>query len=148
VEDLAGTSVKEVLAVTTDGYAAHFDGASWRVFDLPTNGGLNSVCMLDDGLFAICGYNSTILIGRRDHWQLVAPIDQARNYYGVAKWGKDIFFAHLGGIDVFDGLTLRPYDIPQIPKSEFTVLRSGPDGVWSFADHTVGVITAAGWRRV
>jgi hypothetical protein len=145
VEDLSGTGFNDLLAVTTDGYAAYFDGSSWHLLDLPSNAGLNRICRLPDGRYAIAGYNSTVLLGQRDQWQRVAPLVESRNYYGVASWGSDVFVASLGGIDVFDGTELRPVPIPTQPKLELSTLTTGPDGVWSLSGHTIGLVSAAGW---
>jgi hypothetical protein len=147
IEDLSGTGCNDLLAVTTDGYAACFDGSSWHLLDLPSHAGLNQICRLRDGRYAIAGYNSTLLIGQRDQWQRVAPLKQDRNYYGVASWRSDVFVASLGNIDVFNGTALRRVPIPQ-PKRELAILASGPDGVWSLCGHTIGMVSAAGWRDV
>jgi hypothetical protein len=145
IEDLSGTGFNDLMAVTTDGYAAHFDGSAWHVLDLPSSSGLNRICRLSDGKYAITGYNGTALIGAGDQWQLIPPIDDARNYFGVASWGTDVFFSYLGGIDVFDGVDFRPLKIPKASKLEFAILRSGADGVWSLAGQTIGKVTATGW---
>jgi hypothetical protein len=144
VEDLSGTGFHDLMVVSTDDCAAYFDGSSWYPVDLPSSAGLNAICRLPDGRYAIAGYKSTLLIGQRDQWQTVAPIDIRRSYYGVANWGNDVFAAHIGGIDVFDGTTLRPLPIPEQPEREFTKLAIGPDGVWSLCGHSIDLVTADG----
>jgi hypothetical protein len=134
--------------VTTDGYAACFDGSSWHLLDLPSHAGLNRICRLRDGRYAIAGYNSTLLVGQRDQWQQVAPLEQNRNYYGDASCGSDMFVTSLGSIDVFDGTALGRLPIPTPPKRELARQTSGPDGVWSLCGHTIGMVSAAGWRDV
>ena len=148
VEDLCGTSHSNLTVVTSDGYGARFDGSTWHKLDLPSNTGLNSICRIADGRYFIAGDNSTLIVGEKDEWDLVAPIDSTRNYYGVGALGTNVFVAYLGGIDVFDGYQLRPLILPDDEQLEFTVLREGSDGVWSFVGHTVGVISSSGWRKL
>ena len=147
IEDLSGSGFHDLLAVSTDGYAAHFDGSAWRLLDLPSNAGLNRICRLPQGGYAIAGYKSTLLLGQQDRWQSVAPIDNRRSYYGVASSGGDVFVAYPGGIDVFDGTGLRELPVPADPEREFTTLRGGPDGVWSLCGHHIDLVTAAGLRH-
>lgn len=148
IEDLCGPSPSDFIAVTTDGYGAHFDGSAWHELDLPRNVGFNRICRMQDGRYAITGYSGTLIIGRPGQWDLIPTINDEVTYYGVAASGNDVFLASLGDIFVFDGAQFRRFPIPAAPDQEFGVLRSGPDGVWSFTGHTVGVITASGWRRL
>lgn len=146
IEDLAGTSVSDFTVVTSDGYGARFDGRAWHKLDLPGNSSLNTICSLPDGRYAIGGDNDTLLIGAADQWQAVATDDMERDYWGIAAEGGAIYLASVGGIDVYDGVSLQPLAIPKRKKNEFVVLRSGPDGVWSLAGRSVGLIVAGQWQ--
>lgn len=146
VKDATGNGYNDLMVVTTDGFASHFDGSAWCSLDLPTSGGLNSACCLANGQYALAGYNSTVLIGARDQWQAITPFSSHRNYYGVASADGEVFVAYLGGIDRVDGASLRPVALPKAPpKLEFAFLRSGPNGVWSASGHTIGRMTPTGW---
>jgi hypothetical protein len=59
-----------------------------------------------------------------------------------------MYAAHLGGIDKLENGTLTALEIADAGELEFTVLRKGPDGIWSFAGKTIGVIGPEGWRTV
>ncbi|MDP9994088.1 hypothetical protein J2W28_006486 [Variovorax boronicumulans] len=146
IEDLAGTSASDFMVVTSDGYGARFDGRAWHKLDLPGNSSLNTVCRLPDGRFAIGGDNDTLLIGAADQWQAVATDDMERDYWGIAAEGEAIYLAHVDGIDTYDGASLQPLAIAKRQKNEFVVLRSGPDGVWSLAGRSVGLIAAGRWQ--
>jgi len=146
IEDLIGSSVRDFVAVTSDGLGASFNGSKWRDLELPTNASLSSVCELRDGRYAIAGRQGTMLIGKHGQWSVADPIDPERNYWGVAAHNGLVYAAYLGGIDVFDGADIRPFAVPR--GLEHTVLRSGPDGIWSFAGKTIGLITEDGWRTV
>ena len=103
---------------------------------------------MQDGRYAITGYSGTLIIGQPGQWDLIPTINDEVTYYGVAASGNDVFLASLSDIFVFDGTRFRRFPIPDARDQEFGVLRSGKDGVWSFTGHTVGVITASGWRRL
>jgi hypothetical protein len=148
IEDIAGISRRKFVAVSTDGLATAFENDEWETLDIPTSSGLNRVCALTDGRYAIAGYNGTLIVGRDDTWRIVEPLDSSRNYYGVAQLSDRIYVSYLGGIDFFDGETLQPLAVPQSSKPEFAVLRNGVDGVCSFAGHTVGIVSESGWRTL
>ncbi|MDL5367881.1 hypothetical protein QSH18_19930 [Xanthomonas sp. NCPPB 2654] len=147
IEDIAGSSRSDVVAVTSEGYAAHFDGKNWTVLDLPTKAGLTSICRLDNGHYAIVGKNGTVLIGVADQWSIVQPIDTRRSYWGVATYDDEIYAAHLPGVDKVAGQTLIALDIEEADL-QFTVLRSSAEGVLSFADRTIGLIRDDRWQTI
>jgi hypothetical protein len=147
IEDLAGSSRTDLTVVSNDGYAARFDGQRWHKLDLPSNVPLNSIARLDDNRYAICGDGATLLIGAADQWRAIALPDDERDYWGVAADSDDtIYLAHVGGIDIVSGTSAQALKIPQRRQNEFIVLRSGPDGVWSFAGRSVGRITGGQWQ--
>lgn len=148
LESICGSSASDFIAVTTDGFGAHFDGAVWHNLDLPTNVPFNAVCRLPQGGFAIVGDAATLIIGQPGQWRLVRPDEAEYTFWGVAARESEIFVGNVGGIEVFDGSSFRLLDIPQEEDDEFGLLRQGPDGIWSFNGHTIGVITSAGWQRL
>jgi hypothetical protein len=147
IEDIAGSGRSDFVAVTSDGYAAHFDGKNWSVIDLPTNASLTSICRLDNGHYAIVGKNGTVLIGVADQWSIIQPTDTSRSYWGVATYHDEIYAAHLAGVDKVVGQTLIALDIEEADL-QFTVLRSSNEGVWSFADRTIGLIRDDQWQTI
>jgi hypothetical protein len=149
IEDLAGDSVSDFIAVTSDGYAAHFNGTRWQILDLPTNASLTSICKLSTR-YAIAGKNGTVLLrsSLQDQWIIIPPLDQTRSYWGVAILGEAIYVAHLGGIDVVLQGTLTPLTISDASQLQFTVLRNGVGCVWSFAGKTIGQIVGNQWQSV
>lgn len=147
IEDIAGSSRNDIVAVTSDGWAAHFDGTNWAVLDLPTNASLTSICRLNNDRYAIAGKNGVVLIGAADQWSVVQPIDTRRSYWGVAAYGDVIYAAHSAGVDKVAGQTLIALDIEEADL-QFTVLRSSSEGVWSFADRTIGLIRDDQWQTV
>jgi hypothetical protein len=148
IEDLAGTSRRDFVAVTSDGYAAQFDDTRWRVLDLPTNASLTSICRLSDNRYALAGKNGAVLIGADDQWTILNPISARRSYWGIAAGNAAIYVAHLGGIDLVTGTTLVSLNIEDADTLQFTVLRSGSEGVWSFANKTIGLISDGRWRTI
>lgn len=148
IEDLAGRDATDFVVVTSDGYAARFDGSTWRVLDLPANGRLASVCMLEGDGYAVAGDGGIVVIGADGECQTVVPSDDERSYYGVGAEGELIYAAHLGGIDLVSAGALTPLDIEPSGDLEFAVLRAAPDGVWSFAGTTIGLIRAGRWHTI
>jgi hypothetical protein len=148
IEDIAGTGRKDIVAVTSDGYAAHFDGSQWRVLDLPTNTSLTSICALGSHRYAISGKTGTIIVGDKSHWNIISPIDSERSYWGIAADNGIIYVAHLGGIDKVVDQGLAALDIQGKDELQFTVLRDSSDGVWSFAGRTIGVIRNDTWHTL
>lgn len=146
IEDLAGTAVDDFVAVTSEGYAAQFDGRDWHKIDLPSSAALNCITLLGDGRYAIGGDSGTLVVGAREHWQALPLADAERDYWGIAAEGDTIYLAHVGGIDMVAGSDAQALKIPPRRQNEFVVLRSGADGVWSFAGRSVGLITAGLWR--
>lgn len=146
IEDLAGPSQADFTAVSNDGYAARFDGQRWHKLDLPSNTPLNAIARLADDRYAIAGDGATLLVGAADQWQTIALPDDERDYWGVAAEGDAIYLAHVGGIDVVSGNSVQALKIARRRQNEFVVLRSGPDGVWSFAGHSVGRIAGGLWQ--
>lgn len=148
IEDIAGVTAKQLFAVTSEGVGAMYDGLNWVNADLPTNVKLSSVCTWRDNEFVIAGSEGVVIVGQKGRWRILDPINDERTYWGVASEGERIYVAHLGGIDVIVDERLAPLEIPDAEHLEFTVLRNGPDGVWSFAGQTVGLVTADGWRTI
>jgi hypothetical protein len=146
IEDLAGPSVGDFTVATSDGFGARFDGRTWHKLDLPSSSGLNTICRLPEARYAIAGDNGTLLIGAADQWQAVQVPESERDYWGIAAAGETIYLAYVEGIDVYDGASMQPLKIPRRRQNEFVVLRSGPDGVWSFAGRSVGLIAAGQWQ--
>lgn len=148
IEDITGYRSGAIFGVTSEGVAAVFDGSTWFNADLPTNTKLSSVCAVGSGRLAIAGGEGLIIVGQIGDWDVLDAIDSERTYWGIAVQNERIYAAHLGGIDVVEDGRLNPLEIPGVERLEFTVLRSGADGIWSFAGQTVGLITADGWRTV
>ncbi|MFY0562197.1 hypothetical protein ACN28E_00010 [Archangium lansingense] len=146
IEDLAGTSRRDLIAVTSDGYAAHFNGVEWRVLDLPAKASLTSICTLANGRQAISGKNGTVMVGGGTQWSVIRPIDVNRSYWGIASHHEALYVAHLAGIDRVSGQDLVSLDIEAADELQFTVLRGGHEGVWSFADRTIGLIRDDRWH--
>jgi hypothetical protein len=147
IEDVSGTGPHDLIAVTSDGHAATFDGTGWLRVDLPTNASLTAICRLTDDRYAISGKGGTLVIGSGTRWQLVQPVVED-NYWGVATFDGELYVARLNGIDQLVNGTLTPLALPPIGALQFAVLRSGPEGVWSFADRTIGVIANAIWTTI
>lgn len=148
IEDMAGKSRSNFIAVTSDGYAAYFNGAGWQVLDLPTNASLTSICRLANDGYAIAGKNGTVIVGAEDQWRIIHPIDDRRSYWGVAEHNGQIYVAHLGGIDMVSEQMLVPLYIEEADDLQFTVLRGSTEGVWSFADRTIGLIRDSHWQTI
>lgn len=148
IEDIAGTSRNDFVAVTSDGYAAHFNGKRWATLDIPTNTDLTSICPLAGQNYAISGGDGVVLIGSGDQWQVLNHDDEERHYWGIASHAGSIYAAHLAGIDKVSGEDLIALKIPNSKKLQFTVLRSSDWGVWSFAERTVGLIRNDQWQTV
>lgn len=147
IEDLAGSSRSNITVVSNDGYAAHFTGQRWHKLDLPSNVPLNSIARLTDNNYAISGDGATLLIGAEDQWRVISLPDDERDYWGIAADGDNtIYLTHVGGIDVVSDTSVQALNIPRRRQNEFVVLRSGPDGVWSFAGRSVGRIIGGQWQ--
>ncbi len=148
IEDVAGPSSTDFLAVTSEGFAASFRGSSWHQLDLPTNAAFSSVCRAEDNFFAVAGENGTIVTGRAQEWRVADTLDDDRKYWGIAAKRSRVYAAYLGGIDICEQDRVFPLVIPDGLSLEYTALCSGPDGIWSFAGKTIGLITEEGWRTV
>ncbi|QDF03225.1 hypothetical protein [Myxococcus xanthus] len=146
IEDIAGPSATDMIAVTSDGHGARFDGEAWHKLALTGSSSLNCACRLPRGRYAIAGDNATLWIGSANKWQAVPAPQLERDYTGIAADGATLYLAHLGGIDVYEGGAMRPMKIPSRRRNEFVVLRSGPDGIGSFAGRSVGLIAAGQWQ--
>ena len=146
IEDLAGPSVGDFTVATSDGFGARFDGRVWNKLDLPSSSSLNTICRLSGGRYAIAGDNGTLLIGSAHQWQAVQLPETERDYWGIASAGETIYLAYVDGIDVYEDGSMQSLKIPRRRQNEFVVLRSGPNGVWSYAGRSVGLITAGKWQ--
>ncbi len=148
IEDLSGSSGADFTVATSDGFVAHFDGGEWRERCRSSSSGFNAICGLGQGRYAVAGTNDTLWIGGGTHWQAMKLPEQERDYTGIAAFGETIYLAHLEGIDVFENGALRQLEIPRRVRNEFVVLRSGPDGIWSFAGRSVGLVVDGEWRVI
>jgi hypothetical protein len=148
IEGICGNSVNDFVVVTSDGFGAFFNGSDWHNLDIPTNVNFTSICMLEDGQYAIAGYHGTILIGNREQWSIVEPIDEERSYWGVGNHNGAVYLSHSGGIDVLRDNKITSLDISEANQYEFTGLTTSTDGVWSCSGQTIGIITADGWRTI
>ena len=145
-ENPAGESASDFTVATSDGFGARFDGGAWHKLDLPGSASLNAICRSTGKSYAIGGDNDTLLVGSGDRWRAVMLPKGERDYSGIAEADGALFLAHLGGIDVYDGTSLKAVEIPRRSRNEFAVLRSGPNGVWSFAGRSVGLIARGQWQ--
>lgn len=148
IEDLAGSSASDFIAVTSDGFVAHFDGRAWSVVDFPSNASFTSICMPRKEHYVICGKRGSVIVGSRNTWAVVPGLDEEVDYWGIASHNQRLYAAHLEGID-----EITPTGAIQIPIRNskslyFTVLRCCEDGVWSFADHTIGRVTNDVWTTL
>lgn len=148
IEGICGNSVNDFVVVTSDGLGAFFNGSDWHNLDLPTNVNFTSVCVLEDGRYAIAGYDGTILLGNREQWSIVEPIDEERSYWGIASRDGVVYVSHSGGIDMLRDNKITSLDIPEASQYEFTGLTTSTDGIWSCSGQTIGIITADGWRTI
>jgi hypothetical protein len=149
IEDLAGHGASDFVAVTSDGYAAHFNGRGWQVIDLPTGASLTSIDRAGEN-YAMAGKNGTLLLGKlaQGQWSIVPAPDPSRDYWGVAIVGRSVYAAHLGGIDMVSNGSLVPVGIAEAASLQFAVLRGAADGAWSFAGQTIGQVVGDRWRTV
>ncbi|AKF85752.1 hypothetical protein MFUL124B02_15765 [Myxococcus fulvus 124B02] len=147
LEDLAGSRRDDFSVVTSEGHLARFDGTRWHRVPLPVDAGLNALCAWEDTL-ALCGGVGTVLIGRGSDWRVIRSPHSSRTYWGIAAFQGHVYAAHLGGIDRVAGDALVPMAIEASDRLRFTVLRGARDGVWSFADRTVGWIHDDQWHTV
>lgn len=146
IEDLAGVSASDFTVATSDGFGARFDGRAWHKLELPSSSSLNTICRCPDGRYAIAGDNDTLLIGAADQWQAIPLPEEERDFWGIAAEGESLYLSHIGGIEVYGGGALKSVKIPRRARNEFVVLRSGPDGIWSFAGRSVGLISGGQWQ--
>lgn len=147
IEDLAGSSQSDIVAVTSDGYVAHFDGSQWTILDIPSNASFTSICVTRTGQYAISGKNGTILIGALSGWAVIPGLDDDVDYWGIAVHDMRIYAASQDGIDEITPLGATPVPIHN-DSLDFAVLRSCQDGVWSFANRTVGYVAGGAWITV
>lgn len=148
IEDLAGASVSNFVAVTSDGYVAHFDGQAWSALDFPSNASLTSICITRPGQYAISGKTGLIVVGTLNAWAQVPNLDPEVDYWGIAAHDQRIYAASLDGVDEITPQGPSPIPIPNVDALDFTVLRAGPDGVWSFADRTIGRVAKGQWTLI
>ncbi len=148
IEGICGNSVNDFVVVTSDGLGAFFNGSDWHNLDLPTNASLTSVCVLEDGRYAIAEYYGTILLGNREQWSIIEPIDEERSYWGIVSRDGVVYVSHSGGIDMLCDNKITSLDIPEANQYEFTGLTASTDGIWSCSGQTIGIITADGWRTI
>lgn len=148
IEGIGGKSSNDFIVVTSDGFGAWFNGSNWHNLDLPTNVNLTSVCLLDDGRYAIAGYNGTVLLGNRERWFIIEPVNEERSYWGIACHDGIVYVSHSGGIDVLSDNKLTSLDIPEAGQYEFTGLTSANNGIWSCSGQSIGFITVDGWHKI
>lgn len=145
LKDIAGTSLKDMVAVSQHGVAARYDGRTWIDLHLPSNMKMSSVTSLASGQYAIAGSGKNLFIGAVDQWRQVTAEDSSRDYYGVAAQRDLIYVAHIAGIDVFDGGGLKEVSYDDKSNLEFAFLRGGEKHVWSFSGSTIGRIQGREW---
>lgn len=148
IEDLAGSSVSDFVAITSDGYVAHFNGRTWSVLDFPSNASFTSICVTRPAHYAVCGKSGTIVVGTLNNWATVPNLDADVDYWGIAAHDQKIYAANLDGIDEITPNGATPVAIPNDNQLDFTVLREGLDGIWSFADRTIGCLAQGQWITV
>lgn len=147
IEDLAGNSAKDLVAVTSDGYVAHFDGRRWGVLDFPSNASFTSICKTRAGHYAVVGKNGTVVVGTLNAWALV-PIEDDVDYWGIAVDDQRLYAASLDGIDEITPTGATEIAIADRDDLYFTVLRSCADGVYSFANHSIGRVSGGIWATL
>jgi hypothetical protein len=148
IEEVAGTGASDILAVTSDGYVAHFDGTKWVTVDFPSNASLTSVNHLANGQYAIAGKSGTLVLGTLSAWTIVPGTAVETSYWSIAHHDDVIYAAHLGGIDEVTSVGPVAVPIANADALQFTVVKGAADGVWSFAEKTIGMIVGRQWTTI
>jgi hypothetical protein len=149
IKDVAGSSLKDIVAVTQQGHAARYDGKQWIDLCLPTNMKLSGVTRLNNGEYAIVGSGGNLFIGKKDRWAHHYVDDTTRDYYGVACHDPLIYMAHIGGVDVFNGDEIEEITYDDKSGLEFAYLSKGNNScVWAFCGSTIGCITDRKWSTI
>lgn len=146
IEDICGTSIDDFIAVTSEGYAFHFDGIVWEKLNLPSNGeSMNSICLFENKNYGICGKGSLIIISNNNEWEEIKTLDNEQDYYGIGYFSSRVYISHTNGIDLYEHNELVSMNFPSNEENEIGMLRSGIDGVWTFGSK-LGIIKDNKWN--
>lgn len=148
IEDFAGPSRNDFLAVTSEGHVARFDGKRWHPVQLPLTTSFSGICSLGAAGYALCGEDGAVLVGSGTQWRVIKPLRTRPSYWGIATHQQRVYVASETGIDTVEGDRIKRLTIPKAKALQFTLLRSAQDGVWSFADHTIGCVSEGTWHTL
>ncbi len=148
IEDLAGRSARDFIAVTSDGTVAHFDGNRWVGQRIPCSASFTSVCEMADGVYAACAKGGIVIVGSAAGWKLLPGVPSQIDLWGIASHRGRLYVAGLDGIWELRANEAHRIHVPEDVAPSFGVLRGGSDGVWSFAEHTIGRVRGGRWTTV
>jgi len=148
LEDIDGSGVDDVYVVGIGGAMHHFDGATWRRVDLPTNLNLSNIRRASDGVYYACGDDGLILKGCGHDWRIVTDIVPDKNYWGLEVFNGGVYLAHDKGIDrlMDDQVLPVPLGIPG--RLTFHRLHAGNGHLYSFGTDDVLKFDGISWSRI
>lgn len=101
-EDIGGTDVDNIYAVSSFGQMLHFNGTDWTDIDIPTNRPLSGVTVNSEGDIYACGDNGILMRGNQHGFGVLTDSSFDMDFWAVEEFLGQIYLAHDQGLVVFD----------------------------------------------
>ena len=136
-ESIDGFAQDDLYAVGDDGEIWHFDGATWRACDSPTNQNLADVRCID-GKAWICGDRGIVLCGDKDGWQVVwdkkAP---SENWWSLEHFVGKTYLAGNEFLGVLEDGQIDEVDVGLKEEITTMVLHARDGVLWSIGEEDI-----------
>jgi len=150
LEDVGGTALDNLYAVSAFGSMVHFDGNKWSDIALPTNRPLSGVKVVAADEVYACGDDGTVIRGSSSTgvWQLISLDSFDESFSAVERHGTALFVAHPDGLKTWDGSVWSDVDLGLEGEVDCQTLHSKDGYLFSFGYQTLLVHDGSTWARM
>jgi len=148
LESVDGFNEGEIYAVGSGGDIWRFDGRIWHALPRVTHTHLHRVICAADGQVYACGHCGTLVMGRRDQWQVIAQGDTSEALWGLAFCKNVLYVSSASFLYRLDaGRLVRVAFDDEIP-STCQFLAAGDDVLLLVGKEDVVYLDGTVWRRL
>jgi hypothetical protein len=149
IEAIDGFDANEIYGVGRRGEIWRCDGKRWTQVSSPTNLILLGLHCAEDGFAYVCGQVGTVLRGRGDSWEIVAPKAVKEDFWDVAYFKGVVYLATRNVLYALKDGKLAPVDFGEadIPFTFYRFALS-QDSLISIGSKDVMRFDGTVWSRI
>lgn len=140
-----GTSENDIYVVGWKGEIFHYNGASWKKFEIQTNLNINRVRCVNRDLIYACGDKGIFIKGSGSSWEVFKSPEVNEDLWGLEVFKDTPYISSLKGLYKFDGYDLIPVETGLKPKIDGYRLHANDDILWSFGNRSLAFFDGKIW---